>query len=142
MQNNSMMTKKNHSKPLSEKRLLQITIVFAAIIPIAAGGAGVFSGLSFFGSTENLNADSHFRYLSGLLLAIGLAFWAMVPHIEKMTQRFRLLTFVVATGGFARLLTAIWIGVPDMAMILAIVMELVITPLLCIWQASVSQKLN
>jgi hypothetical protein len=46
---------------------------------------------------------SHERYLSGLLLAIGLAFWTTLSDIEGKTARFRLLTALVVIGGISRL---------------------------------------
>ena len=50
---------------------------------------------------------NHGRYLSGLLLAIGLAFWASIPAIEKHTARVRRLTALVVVGGLCRLLGVI-----------------------------------
>ena len=49
---------------------------------IRSGGGrlfGVVLGLRFVETATNVSADSHFRYLSGLLLAIGLAYWSMIP---------------------------------------------------------------
>ncbi len=44
--------------------------------------------------------DSHFRYLSGLLLAIGIGFASTVPRIEAQGGRFWLLTGIVMVGGY------------------------------------------
>ena len=35
--------------------------------------------------------NSHYNYLSGLLMGIGLGFWTTVPGIEGKTTRFQLL---------------------------------------------------
>jgi Na+/alanine symporter len=80
------------------------------------------------------------RYLSGLLLAIGLAFWSLVPKIESAGQVFRLLTFVVVIGGLARLASFAASGVPSRTMQFALLMELCVTPLLCVWQYRLEQR--
>jgi hypothetical protein len=85
--------------------------------------------------------DSHVRYLSGLLFGIGLSFWAIVPRIETHTALMRLLTFLVGVGGIARLAGAVFIVMPSRSMIYAIVMELVVTPLLCWWQSRIANLL-
>ena len=74
------------------------------------------------------------RYLSGLLLAIGLAFWGTVPRIEAQGVRFRLLTLLVFTGGLARLTGIFLVGLASPAMLFGLVMELFITPGLAFWR--------
>ena len=83
--------------------------------------------------------DSHVRYLSGLLLAIGVAFWTTVPAIERRGDRFRLLTALVVTGGLGRLLGVVLRGWPPASMVFGLAMELVVTPLLCWWQWRLSR---
>ena len=70
--------------PCGERRLLQWSVAVLALVPVLAGGAGVVSGLSLFGVRANLplGGDSHVRYLSGLILGLGLGFWSTVPRIE------------------------------------------------------------
>ncbi len=87
---------------------------------------------------QALSLDSHFRYLSGLLLGIGLAFWSLIPDIASRRPAFRLLTLVVVTGGLGRLAGLVLVGVPSAPMLFGLVMELVVTPLLCLWQARVA----
>lgn len=130
---------------MDERRCLQIAVCVACIVPIGAGLAGVIFGASFPNWIDDANAtglalDSHVRYLSGLLLAIGLAFLSAVPTIERKSSRFKLLTFIVFVGGLSRLAGLVMIGIPPKGMMFGLVMELVITPLLCLWQRRVSQK--
>ena len=87
-----------------------------------------------------MSDDSHVRYLSGLLLAIGIAFWTTVPAIERRTARFRLLTALVVIGGIGRLISLVFVGVPPGPMLFGVVMELAITPGLCLWQGVVASK--
>lgn len=79
--------------------------------------------------------DSHFRYLSGLLLAIGIAFATCIPEIERKTARFRLLAFLVFVGGLGRLVGLLTAGAPGAGHLFGLAMELVAVPLLVLWQA-------
>src|SRR5471032_2481935 len=113
------------------KPALQAAVALAATLPIVASAFDVLHGLD--------NADAwavnHERYLSGLLFAIGLGFWSTIPDIAAKTARFRLLTFVVVIGGLCRLL-GVMLGDPaSPAVLIALVMELGVTPALCFWQS-------
>ena len=124
-----------------ERRLLQIVILLAGLVPVLGGGAGAILGEKAFGPWAGAGEDSHIRYLSGLLLGIGLMFWSCVPTIERRGQTVRLLTVVVVTGGMARLAGVFLAGDPG-RMRWALVMELGVTPLLCLWQARVARGLD
>lgn len=128
---------------LSERRLLQSSVAVLALVPVLAGAAGVVFGLGAFGVHDDLplGGDSHVRYLSGLVLAIGLGFWSTVPGIEVQGARFRMLTGLVLIGGLARLYAVARYGVPPRPMLAALVMELAVTPGLAIWRESVGRKL-
>ena len=90
---------------MPEVRLFRIAIAVACTVPIIAGGMGVLLGPGMFGiSTATGGADSHYRYLSGLLFGIGILFLTTVPSIETSTARFRLLAIIVIVGGLGRLL--------------------------------------
>ena len=119
-----------------EKRALQCTVAVAATLPVVAGLWDVVHGLHGGGAW----AINHERYLSGLLMAIGLGFWSGVPDIEARTGRFRLLGFVVVIGGLCRLL-GVLLGDPVSPSVAgALVMELGVTPALCLWQARIAQS--
>lgn len=123
-----------------ERRTLQRTVAIAAILPIAAGLYGVLFGIDGIGTNPavNVSADSHFRYLSGLLTGIGFLFLTCVPGIEDKTTLFRFLTLVVVLGGLARLLGLALTGLPSVTMLAALVLELGVAPLLCLWQTRVA----
>ena len=120
----------------TETRLLQVAVAIAAIVPVSAGALGVLRG----SPDEAAAFDSHFRYLSGLLLGLGLLFWSLVPRIEHHTAVVRALTIVVLVGGLARLYAVSDRGDPG-PMRFALVMELVVTPALCLWQARVARRI-
>jgi hypothetical protein len=120
--------------------LLQLAVAIGGCVPVSAGGAGVLFGPHFLDTASTLNTDNHFRYLSGLLLGIGLCFWGLVPHIETQGVKFRTLAFVVFAGGCGRLFAIFAVGLPSPGMLAALSMELGVTPLLCLWQWRVSQN--
>lgn len=124
---------------ICERRLLQRVVAVAGLVPAAAGLYGVLFGANGIGGGGlDVSADSHFRYLSGLLTGIGILFWSCVPGIEGKTRLFRFLTLVVMLGGLARLLGLALTGLPSATMLAALAMELAVTPLLCLWQMRVA----
>lgn len=128
---------------LGERRALQLAVLLACVVPISAGLAGVFQGALFLSDQPSTALhDSHFRYLSGLLLAIGLGFLSAVPDIERHAGRFRWLTFLVFMGGFARLIGVFLTGSTSTGILFALVMELVVTPSLAIWQNALRSDRN
>jgi len=119
-----------------EKRALQVSIAIAALVPVTSGWWDIMHGLA-----DSIGwADNHHRYLSGLLLAIGLGFWSAIPRIEAKTARIRLLTTLVVIGGLARLLGLALGDAATLPVMTALVMELIVTPLLCLWQAQFKSR--
>ena len=116
-----------------ENLALRIAVAIGCLVPLGAGGAGMLLGPAMLGTPADAlpDLDSHYRYLSGLLLAIGIGFVSTIPRIETQGPRFRLLTFLVVVGGLGRLLSAGPLSFPMQA---ALVMELLVTPALAIWQ--------
>lgn len=127
------------SSHLMERRLLQLAVAVAAVVPVAAGLAGVLGGPAVFEPGAAVEIDSHFRYLSGLLLGLGLAFWSFVPRMSEVTGAVRLLTAMVVLGGLARLLGLALHGAPSLGTMFALVMELFVTPAICLWQGRIAR---
>ena len=121
-----------------ERKYLQRTVAVLALVPASAGLFGVLFGPALTGDQVSVSADSHFRYLSGLLLGIGIVFWSTVPGIEEKTGRFRLLALLVVIGGVARLIGLLLTGVPSLYMLGGLAMELVVTPIVALWQTRVA----
>ena len=123
------------------RRALQVVVAVLGLVPVLGGLAGMVLGPSMAGlapSATPIALDSHVRYLSGLLLAIGLGFWSTIPRIERQAARFRLLTGLVVIGGLGRLLGLALAGRPPAPMLFGLCMELVVTPSLCWWQSRVA----
>lgn len=122
-----------------ERRALQIVLAVIACVPVLAGGAGVVLGPALNGVAEaGAAAESHFRYLSGLLLAIGLTYWSCVPAIETKSAPLTLLTAIVFIGGLGRAFGWIVAGPPTPAHQAALVIELAIAPAVWFWQRRVA----
>ena len=124
----------------TEQRVAVLVIALLGFVPVGAGLAGVLAGASMTGlafdagSPSDAALDSHVRYLSGLLLGIGIAFWSTLPRLADRGRRFRLLTVIVVAGGLGRLGGVVAHGWPPPSMRFGLAMELVVTPLLCLWQ--------
>lgn len=127
----------------TEKRLLQVATALACIVPLSMGGlsivrsAAVLKGVSL---PLPIDLDSHFRYLSGLLLGTGLVFLASIPRIEARGAVFRTLGAIIVVGGLSRLLSVFDSGVPSRGHQFGLVMELIVVPLIVLWQARVARR--
>lgn len=120
---------------------LRLAVALGGLVPVSAGLAGALLGPGMLGpEVVSPAADSHYRYLSGLLLGLGLGFWSTLPDPRRHTGRFRLLTAIVVLGGLARLLGLVLHGAPGGPMLAALGMELGVTPLLCLWQARLAAR--
>jgi len=124
-----------------EKNLLQGILALAAATPVLVGLEGLISGPSFLRIEEwPVDLDSHFRFYSGIFLALGLAWYSCIPDIEHNTARFRLLGVLTISGGLARLVSFIAVGPPSTGHQLGLFMELIVVPLLMLWQARIARK--
>ncbi|MDX2205861.1 MAG: DUF4345 domain-containing protein [Hyphomicrobiaceae bacterium] len=129
----------------AERRALQVTLCLLAVVPIGAGLAGALIGLASPGAGAGRAAailDSHYRYLSGLLLAIGVLYMGLVPRIECRGGAIRMLTAAVVTGGSVRLLGLLEAPHPDPVVVFALAMELLVAPALALWQARVASRVR
>ena len=126
----------------TERRLLQIAVALASLVPLSMGilsvlrSADVLRGVS---QPLPIDLDSHFRYLSGLLLGIGIAFVAAIPTIERRGRIFRTLGFVILIGGLARLVSLLQAGMPGPGHQFGLAMELIVVPLIVLWQARIER---
>jgi hypothetical protein len=122
--------------PAFERRLLQVVIAVAAVVPVSAGLWGALGHIETAGSSSASQA----RYLSGLLLGLGLIFWACIPTIERRGQIVRALATMVVIGGLARLAGAVGSGLSGDT-VGPLVMELAVTPLVALWRERVERRL-
>src|SRR5215471_6158551 len=104
---------------MTEVRLLRIAVAVTCMVPIIAGGIGVLLGPGMFAINAATGAaDSHYRYLSGLLFCFGRLF-----HVSRHRPRaFACSPSSSSSAGFA-------LG-----------MELGVTPTFLMWQARVAAR--
>ncbi len=113
--------------------MLPAALRLAALVPLLAGAAGALTGAGFLGEPAGPATQSHLRYLSGLLLGLGLlALWC-ASDLARRGQVFQALCAVVTLGGLARLLGVGLDGPPPWPHLLALGMELGVVPLLWLW---------
>jgi hypothetical protein len=122
------------------RRALQAAIAVLACIPVTVGLMGVIQGPGEVmpGNGWPVNLDSHYRFLSGIFLAIGLAFWWCAAAIERRTAAFRLLCLLIFTGGLGRGLSLVLAGPPSTPHLVGLGFELVLVPVLAWWQGRVA----
>ena len=122
-----------------ERKLLQIVFAIAGLVLVGFGLAGVFFGASFMDLTGDVVLDSYIRFLKGMLLAIGLVYWSSIPDIERHGERIALVTFILVLGAVPRLMAVIGHGVPTIGIIISLTGELIVAPLLWLWQGHVAR---
>lgn len=127
-----------------EKRLLQLIVAFACMVPLVTGGTGILHGPDWLRGVgaAPVDLDSHFRYMSGIFFGVGLAFCTCVPDIEAKGKRFRMLGAFVVIGGFARAWSLVSVGPPSKGHLLGLSMELGVVPCLMLWQAALGRRLK
>ena len=127
-----------------EKRLLQVVIAVACLLPLIVGGQGVLHGPAPFGHLADVprDLDSHFRYISGIFFATGLGFLSCIPAIERKGPRFRLLGGLIFVGGISRGTSLLAVGVPSQGHVLGLMMETVVVPLLMLWQWNFAKRMG
>jgi len=123
-----------------ERTLLQAAVALACLVPLAASAVGIVRGAAWLQPDPATDLDSHFRYLSGIFLVMGIAFLTCIPAIESKTARFRLLGAMVVGGGLARLVSLGQVGEPSSGHVLGLCIELIVVPLLVAWQTRIAQR--
>ena len=129
----------------TEKRLLQAAFAIACLVPLAAGGQGVLQSAAMLAGVRPplpVDLDSHYRYLSGLLLGIGFVYLWTIPKIEARGTIVRALAAIIVVGGLARLLSLVEVGPGGGGHRFALVMELGVVPAIALWQARIARRFH
>lgn len=124
----------------NQRLLLQIVIGIIALVPIFVGLNGIFRGPDMLVKAYNypIQVDSHFRYLSGLPVAMGVLLLRSLPTIDRDGNDLRRVSLLIFIGGLGRLWGLISVGLETGAVVATFV-ELFILPFVCLWQNQVQQ---
>jgi len=130
--------------PAAERRLLQLAVALGCLSPLYFGLRGVVEGPAMLAGVDPGQAApdllSHYRFLSGLFVGLGLVLLSCLPRIEARTTRFRWACAAIVAGGLARALGLAIGDSPSLGHKLALAAELGLVPLLMLWQARVARR--
>ena len=128
----------------TERRLLQAAIALGCLSPLYFGLRGVIEGPAMLAGVAPGQAPpdllSHYRFLSGLFLGLGLVLLSCLTAIERRTMRFRWTCAAIVTGGLARAFGMMAGDAPSAAHHVALAAELGLVPLLLLWQRRVARR--
>ena len=126
---------------MNQRLALQIAVGISAVIPFALGLNGILRGPDGLVKTNNypFQVDSHFRCLSGFLVANGLFLLRSLPTIDRDASDLRRVCMLVFIGGLGRLYGFLTVGVETSAVLTNLV-ELFLLPAICIWQSRVQKN--
>ena len=124
-----------------EKRLLQIVVGLGAVIAVLAGARGVVHGPAIAGASSiELGAESQYRFLSGMLAGLGAAYTALIPTIERESQRLFMLTLIVGVAGFVRAAEMLGSGPEGLTSYFSLIVSLVAAPAVYLWQLRIARR--
>lgn len=128
--------------PAAEKRLLQIAVACALPLSVVVAIRSIAIGPGWIGHTGTVptDLDSHFRYLSGIFMAMLIGYASCIPGIERKGARLRLMAALTVAGGLARAWSLIDAGLPSIGHRVGLGLELIVVPLIVIWQARVARR--
>lgn len=123
------------------RRALQAVVAAASLVPFSVASISLARGPAWLGQAAPVatDLDSHFRYLSGIFLALGLAFASCIPGIERKGPRLRLLGALVIAGGLGRAWSLLQVGAPSTGHLAGLGIELGLVPAVLVWQAQVAR---
>ena len=123
------------------RRGLQITMVVVAAIPLALGIMNLIGGATAFVPSEHVNAnlDNMLRFYAVWFTAVFfLTIWC-VRNLDIAGPVMRIMFFVMAAGGLARVFSMTQVGLPDPPMLGATAVELGVL-LFIPWHAAVMRR--
>jgi hypothetical protein len=123
------------------KRGLQVTITIFSVLPLLVGGLGIVLGTTRWLPAQMITADfdSHYRYIAGYYVSLGLLGLWVAPKIEKHTGLLRIICASIFIGGLGRVASIVQVGLPGPMATVFTIFELCFPLVLLLWQAKVSR---
>ena len=124
------------------KRALQIVTGLLGVVPLVTGLLGLMGVADPFyvaiGVPPIVVLDTNLRFYSGIWLGLGLAFFWLIPAVQKQTVLFRVLWGMIFIGGIGRLLSMMLLAWPPVSFVAFTALEIAGAPLFIWWQSRVS----
>ena len=125
------------------KRGLQIATAVLGAIPVLTAIITMFGLNDPIYASANIPPtallDSNLRFFGGLWLGLGIAFYWLIPNIEKQTRLFRVLWGMIFLGGIGRLMSMFLLGWPPLPFIGFTALEIIGAPFFIWWQARLAR---
>jgi uncharacterized protein DUF4345 len=125
----------------ASRKYLQRTLVALAAIPIATGALSLLLGSAVIpdaGSTA-ASVESELRFYSVWYLGAGVFLASLAPRIEQRGRELQAVCGLLVLGAVGRLLAIASSGRPHPLFVALLVVELVLPPVLVLWQARVAR---
>ncbi|MCE7059452.1 DUF4345 domain-containing protein [Dyadobacter sp. CY343] len=125
------------------KRALQIVIAILAAAPLVSGIlglAGIYNPLFSETLPADLVLDSNLRFLNAVSVAVAIAFYCILPVIEKETFACRVICSAILLGGLARLISIYELGIPPFFISASLILELLSPILIMYWQRRIAVR--
>jgi hypothetical protein len=130
-------------KTSASRRALQVAIALLALVPLGFGIRGLMVGASVLDTAAPAVAavalDNQVRFLSALWFSMGVLLLVALPRIERHALAIRFVGGAVFLGGVGRLISVLVVGSPLARLWASMLVELVLVPLLVVWQARVAR---
>ena len=117
------------------------TLRVLALIPIAAGLLSVVFGSDIIrdGGASNANVESELRFYAVFYVAFGVYLWWLAPRVAERGRELRWAAAVLFCGGLARAVGVFVDGWPEADYVMLMAVELVLPPVLVLWQRSLAR---
>jgi hypothetical protein len=122
---------------MSRSRPLQAVLTVGGVVVVATGIFGVVTGADGMpgDNVSSASVESELRFLYVFWIAYGVALIRIAPHAVTETRAVRALALILFIAGLARAFAWVDVGRPDGLFVALMIVELVVPPLLVVWQA-------
>jgi hypothetical protein len=126
---------------MTSRRNLQRTIVGFAVVAIVTGTLTVFFGTAVIprGGSATASVESELRFYGAWYLGAGLFLASLARRIEHRAFELRMVSLLLVLGGVGRILAIADAGWPHPLFIVLLALELLLPPVLVVWQWRVSR---
>ena len=123
-------------------KFLKLFVLIGAAIPLITGPLSML-GLhdpiyAMTPTADDSILDSNTRFFGGLWLVCGLALLTTLRTLDQPNPLFRWIMLGIVAGGVGRLISMAALAVPPAPFIAVTVLEIVVIPVVIVWQAKLA----